>query len=83
MVGAQQSQYKVVSESMCQFTGEISQLQIYRRTFSHSVIHVLSLRCSSIPGNFFRWADMPAKVQGDIHIRHQSECLKANDGENG
>ena len=83
VIGAQQSQHKVAPESTFQFTGEISQLQIYRRAFSHVIIHTLSARCSSIPGNFFRWADMPANVQGTVHVRHQSDCFNTNNGQNG
>ena len=80
VVGAQQGRYKEVHESRFQFTGEISQLQIYRRTFSKGMIRTFSARCSNVPGNFFRWADMPTGVKGKIRIRHQSECLKANNG---
>jgi hypothetical protein len=81
VLGAQQSHYNQVHESKLQFTGEISQLQIYRRTFSHAMIRTFSERCSNIPGNLFRWEDMPTGIKGPIRVRHQSECLRANGGE--
>ena len=81
VIGAWQSHYSNVHKSRFQFTGEISQLQIYRRTFSQGPIRTFSHRCSNIPGNFFRWADMPTGINGQIRIRHQSECLKTNNGE--
>jgi hypothetical protein len=43
VIGAQQSRYNEVNEFIFQFTGEISQLQIYRRTFAHKVRYVCFL----------------------------------------
>jgi hypothetical protein len=83
VIGAQQSRYNEVNEFIFQFTGEISQLQIYRRTFAQGAIRTFSARCSNIPGNLFRWTDIPAGVKGQVRIRHPSECLKANSGEVG
>lgn len=81
VVGAQQSSYGQVVGSTSQFAGKVSQVQIYRRAFSDSMILTFANRCWSTPGNHFDWADMKNHVRGDVKTRNPSECLKAKNGE--
>lgn len=81
VVGAQQTKYKVVSHNEYRFYGELSQLQMWKGAFNHDVVRAFAVRCSSAPGNFWRWSDMPAGINGTIEIRNSSECLKTKYGE--
>lgn len=81
VVGTRQSDYEQVLESSFQFTGKLSQFQIYRRSFTDNIIRTFSNRCWSTPGNHFEWADMKNYITGDVNVRKPSECLKAKNGE--
>ena len=81
VVGAQQSKHGQIPESRFQFTGKLSQLQLYRRTFTDNMILTFANRCWSMPGNHFDWADMKSYIKGDVKTQKPSECLKAKNGE--
>lgn len=81
VVGAQQTNYKIISPKEYQFYGQLSQLQVWVRNIHASLPRTFAARCSCIPGNFFSWSDMPVGINGTIEISHSSECLKIKNGE--
>ena len=81
VVGAQQTQHKVVSRNEYRFHGQISQLQVWKKKINYRIIQGLANRCSSIPGDVLRWSDMPAGINGNVEKRNSSECLEIKDGE--
>ena len=80
VVGAQQSDYTLINQTGFQFIGELSQLQIYRRLFTPTMITTLATRCWSIPGNQFEWVEMRQNTQGNIRTRNPSECIQVKNG---
>lgn len=81
VIGAKQETYYSTDKLNYQFIGELSQLQIYRRTFPVLMVGALANRCSNTPGDFVEWADLRALVAGQVHTRNPSECMELKNGE--